>query len=121
MATLTFELFAGPAAEIQRIVDEPRAAWVDRILQSRGASAGTFPLSCALEAVGESLARRLDAAALVARKSEARGWAVELAGDQVRITTAASREATRDALEMDGVWNLAQRLARGVGIEAVLR
>lgn len=121
MATLTFEIFAGPAAEIRRIVDEPRPAWFDRLLQSRGAVSGTLPLSCALEAVGESLARRLDAAALVARKSEARGWAVELAGDHVRITTAATPEATRDALEMDGVWHLAQRLARGVDVEGVLR
>lgn len=121
MATFIFQLFEGPAAELRRIVDEPRQGWVDRVLQSRGAASGTFPLSCALEALGEDLERRLDAAALVARKSEARGWAVEMAGDQVRITTAASREATRTALETDGVWHLVQRLAHGIGVDAVLR
>ncbi|MBO0703388.1 MAG: hypothetical protein J2P38_10680 [Candidatus Dormibacteraeota bacterium] len=121
MATLTFELFAEPAVEMRRIAAEPRPDWVDRILQSRAAGPERFPLSCALEALGERLGRRLDVAALLARKSEARGWAVELAGDQVRITTAASAEATRAALEADGVWHLAQRLARGTGEEAVLR
>lgn len=121
MATLTFELFAAPAVELRRLVDEPRPAWVDRVLASRGASSGTLPLSSALEALGEGLGRRLDVAALVARKSEARGWAVELADAHVRVTTAASREAMRDALETDGVWHLAQRLARGIGLEALAR
>lgn len=121
MATLTFELFSGPAAEVHRIFDDPRPAWVERLLQSRGVRSGDVPISSALEALGEALGRRMVLAALVAKKAEDRGWAVELAGDRVRITTAASREAVQEALEADGVWHLAQRLARGVGPEAVLR
>lgn len=121
MATLTFELFATPAAEVRRVVDEPRPSWVERLLESHGVRSGEIPVSSALEALGEGLGRRMALAALVARKAERRGWAVELAGDQVRITTASTREAARQALEADGVWHLAQRLARAVGAEAVLR
>lgn len=121
MATLTFELFSSPAAEVHRFLDEPRPDWVERVIQSRGVEAGRIPVSSALEALGEGLGRRMVLAALVAKKAEDRGWAVELAGDQVRITTAATREAAREALEADGVWHLAQRLARAVGPEAVLR
>ncbi|MBO0707626.1 MAG: hypothetical protein J2P44_04620 [Candidatus Dormibacteraeota bacterium] len=121
MATLTFELFTTPAAEVRRFVGEPRPSWVERIIQSRGVRSGEIPVSSALEALGEGIGRRMVLAALVAKKAEDRGWAVELAGDRVRITTASDREAARKALEDDGVWHLAQRLARAVGPEAVLR
>ena len=121
MATLTFELFSTPAAEVRRFVDEPRPSWVERLLESRGVRSGEIPISSALEALGEGLGRRMVLAALVAKKAEDRGWAVELAENQVRITTAATREAARQALEADGVWHLAQRLARAVGPDAVLR
>ncbi len=121
MATLTFELFATPAAEVRRFLEAPRPQWVERIIQSRGVHGGEIPVSSALEALGEGIGRRMVLAALVAKKAEDRGWAVELAGDRVRITTAADREAAREALEKDGVWHLAQRLARAVGPEAVLR
>lgn len=120
MATLTFELFATPAAEVHRFVADPRPAWVDRLLQSHGVRAGEIPISSALEALGEGIGRRISLAALVAKKAEDRGWAVELAGDRVRITTALDPESARAALEEDGVWHLAQRLARAVGPEAVL-
>ena len=121
MATLTFELFAEPAVEVRRFMDDPRPSWVERLLESRGVSSGEIPVSSVLEALGEGLGRRMVLAALVAKKAEDRGWAVELAGDRVRITTAVTAEAARQAMEADGVWHLAQRLARAVGPEAVLR
>ena len=51
-----------------------------------------------------------DGLALVLRKVEARGWTVELRGNDVRVATGLQTESARRAMEDDGIWHIVQLL-----------
>src|SRR5262249_40118644 len=91
MASLRLRLYSSPASELAHVRQTP--------------------VSGPIEALGQSLLRRLGAVALVLRKAEARGWAVRIDGDAVVVATGQPAGAAREALEHDGVWHLVRRLA----------
>ena len=113
MATLTFSLYDEPAEEVRRLLEDP-PQWVVRLFEVHRADIAEGQLSVALEGLVEELDQRLGSAALLVRKAERRGWAVELHRASVRITTALPADHARAALQEDGVWHLAQRLAGGL-------
>jgi hypothetical protein len=106
LATLKLPLFERPAAELRPLLGEHPPRWARRVYESYGAGAGDPPLSAAIEALGETLGRRLQVLALVLRRAEARGWSARLHGDGVQIVSGFAPEPTQEMLEQDGVWDL---------------
>jgi hypothetical protein len=107
----TFEIPLYETAE-QELVDlhNRRPHWVERLFMSRGADLADPAPSAEVEALGEGLGHRLASLALVLRKVEARGWTVELRGNDVRVATGLQTESARRAMEDDGIWHIVQLL-----------
>jgi hypothetical protein len=112
MAELKFHLYERPRAEVAPFISGNPPRWVLRVFQTYGADAKEFPASAVVEALGETIARRLEGIAYVMRKAENRGWLVELTGDVVSIESMVSAARTRELMEEDGVWDLACRYLR---------
>ncbi|MDQ6900870.1 MAG: hypothetical protein M3072_15455 [Candidatus Dormibacteraeota bacterium] len=110
MAALRLRLYEAPEAEIETLSNPP-PRWVERLLESYGASGSQPTAAGQVEALGEELGRRLRQAALVVRRAEQRGWSVTLAGPDIVIATGLAPAAARAALEEDGTWHLVQQLA----------
>jgi hypothetical protein len=118
MATLRIRLYEPPETELARLVRD-RPSWVERVLDSYGATFDRPSASALVEALSEEVGRRLSSLGLVMRRAEERGWSVELAGDSALISTGLAADSARRALEEDGVWHLVRRLTGALEAEFV--
>ena len=109
MAELRFQLFERAKDELAPLRSEKPPRWARRVYESYGASASATRASAIVEALGESLGRRLEGLALIMRKAEERHWVVDFDGDSVTIESTESATRTRELMESDGVWDLASR------------
>jgi hypothetical protein len=109
MAELRFHLYQRARDELAPLTSGEPPRWAVRVYESYGGTASRYPPSAAVEALGESLGRRLSGLAFIMRKAEERHWLVDFDGDTVTISSTESATRTRELMEIDGVWDLASR------------
>jgi hypothetical protein len=111
MAALRVRLYRPAGEELDRLWQGPRSPrWVLRTLETRGSSVDRPAASALVEALGAQVGGRLESLALLLRKAEARGWTVEVLEDSVLVASGLAFDATRRALEADGIWFLVRGL-----------
>jgi hypothetical protein len=118
MATLRIRLYDPPDEELARLVSD-RPSWVERLLESYGASFDRPSASGLVEALSEEVGRRLSSLAMVMRTAEERGWTVELTDGAAVISTGLAPDSARRAFEEAGVWHLVRRLTGALEAEFV--